>query len=1502
MSASISSPLTQSEIQAAQQKANAITNLGIKAIQEGQFVFFAAFDGTNNVKDDPAFSGDPQSTSVGQIWQQADSQKSTNPNLRAEYYPGPGTPGSLTGSSWNDPQVTKQIKLTVTLAYRDFEREARAWLDADPSRSPDDICAVAMGFSRGGATAVVFTQELAARGLTAADGTVLIPPVDPITGGGGVKVEGLLGIDNVSTGYVGSLTIGPNVNPDNIVMPIADNEFRIPFQVDDYSADPRVKRPPLVGDHGDLGAFYDNGLGALSLEAQTRLLQRMGLPLADVPPERKFDPTQPVVIHNEAVDSLGNRIWDESSAAAPRLTRPIEGPALSDAFYGSSLKSITRTDNHDGTITKAILMDSGDLYKQLVDGANRPLLTAQPGDNLVGGGTGQYLVLNANGEERATYDAYSQAYTQYSESGVAITGNRATGEYEMRVPKGDGGELVYSRWLQADAGGAYGVRQAELDASGRIVDEYVARQASLSAELQMLSSMQVSGDTRTSQIYSGDAVVGQALVQAPDTDASLDGMAGWVTSLRELMGTHDSELALAAEWRALSGSAAKGEDWGGQVLLTASDSALGDYWRFNQNGQAPGVSLNLDDAGVQGLGLLNGYEWSEGSVVVDESGPGAYDPIWYQGPDVGYSNWGYSPGSIDYGPGLPSELYGGGNDFAYSDMGWSSGGYAPVFNDPYGYNFGEWAIDNYPGPSYGGNWDQWWPVGLDLDGDGIELTDQQNSQAWFDVSGDGLRRHVGWIAPDDGFLAIDANQDGRIEGARELSFALWTDKADDTDMEALATVFDSNSDGRLDAQDARFAEFRVWQDANGDGVSDAGELKTLAQAGIERVSLATARTDWRGGGNRISGFSTFERADGTRGWVADIGLGHDTQGWSAGVEASLVRMSESGGLVYGLARGSALSLDLGVAGLDGVVGSALADTLNAGQRKAVLLEGGAGNDRLVGGAGDDWLSGGAGTDTLTGGDGDDTLLIDAQDTQPGLLIGGQANVSGGAGFDIAVVTGTQGVTLNLAEAQLEAAIGGSGKDQLSTQGTGRVLLAGGAGDDVLTGGMAGDILMGGTGTDALNGSGGNDIYVFQRGDGVEEIRDQASVAVARLKPVLAGPAVGNAQRQSALDKGMAFLAGRKAPMGSAEYSEVLSQFVGGSRFWRYDTIHEQVAVNAGADVLRFGPGIHLEDLKFRQGDTANDRVIEIRRNGEVTGDAVILKNWTDLNTRVERIEFADGSDYSLASVVARSEATVWMGSTATTQGTTGNDVFLSGATFYAPQRAAPGRESNGAFVERTTFGALSGGAGDDTYVVTSALDHVIEKPGEGVDAVRASVNHQLADNVENLTLVGTGAIHGTGNALANVLTGNAADNVLEGGRGNDTLEGGRGSDTYVFHRGDGIDTIIESSAADDGSRDTLRFGDGIAADQLWWSRSGDDLVISLMDTQDRVEVRDWYRMDSPPLEWVQVSDAQLHLDRQFNLLVQAMASFAPPASGQTSWTSEQRETFAPMLAVSPLAS
>ena len=91
---------------------------------------------------------------------------------------------------------------------------------------------------------------------------------------------------------------------------------------------------------------------------------------------------------------------------------------------------------------------------------------------------------------------------------------------------------------------------------------------------------------------------------------------------------------------------------------------------------------------------------------------------------------------------------------------------------------------------------------------------------------------------------------------------------------------------------------------------------------------------------------------------------------------------------------------------------------------------------------------------------------------------------------------------------------------------------------------------------------------------------------------------------------------------------------------------------------------------------------------------------------------------------------------------------------------------------------MAGGLGNDVYIVDNIGDIVIEKAGEGIDTVQASISYMLTANVENLQLTGTANLNGTGNILNNSLTGNSGNNILDGGAGVDTMAGGAGNDTY----------------------------------------------------------------------------------------------------------------------------
>ncbi len=124
------------------------------------------------------------------------------------------------------------------------------------------------------------------------------------------------------------------------------------------------------------------------------------------------------------------------------------------------------------------------------------------------------------------------------------------------------------------------------------------------------------------------------------------------------------------------------------------------------------------------------------------------------------------------------------------------------------------------------------PIVLDLDGNGIHTVAREDSTGKFDLLGSGKAIDSGWISSGDAFLAIDIDHNGRIESLSELFGG--TTRGDGF---AKLAAFDSNGDGVVDVKDAHFADLRVWQDANGNHQTDAGELRTLAEAGVASLKV-----------------------------------------------------------------------------------------------------------------------------------------------------------------------------------------------------------------------------------------------------------------------------------------------------------------------------------------------------------------------------------------------------------------------------------------------------------------------------------------------------------------------------------------------------------------------------------------------------------------------------------------------------------------------------------------
>jgi Ca2+-binding RTX toxin-like protein len=224
---------------------------------------------------------------------------------------------------------------------------------------------------------------------------------------------------------------------------------------------------------------------------------------------------------------------------------------------------------------------------------------------------------------------------------------------------------------------------------------------------------------------------------------------------------------------------------------------------------------------------------------------------------------------------------------------------------------------------------------------------------------------------------------------------------------------------------------------------------------------------------------------------------------------------------------------------------------------------------------------------------------------------------------------------------------------------------------------------------------------------------------------------------------------------------------------------------AGNDTLS---GLAGNDILYGNGgnDTLNGGAGNDTMVGGTGDDTYIVDSATDIITENSN-EGIDGVQSGVTCTLAANVENLTLTGTSAINGT-GNaqDNALIG---NSGKNTLTGGAGNDRLDGKGGADKMLGGAGNDTYMVDISTDVITENAGEGTDTVESSVTLTLAANVENLTLIGTSAINGTGNTQGNILIGNSAANTLSGGTGADSLFGGLGNDIYVV---DNIgDTIIE---------------------------------------------------------------------------------------------------------------
>jgi Ca2+-binding RTX toxin-like protein len=390
-----------------------------------------------------------------------------------------------------------------------------------------------------------------------------------------------------------------------------------------------------------------------------------------------------------------------------------------------------------------------------------------------------------------------------------------------------------------------------------------------------------------------------------------------------------------------------------------------------------------------------------------------------------------------------------------------------------------------------------------------------------------------------------------------------------------------------------------------------------------------------------------------------------------------------------------------------------------------------------------------------------------------------------------------------------ATINATGNDIANT-------LTGNSAANTLKGLGGDDLLDGGTGEDRLEGGEGNDTFlvnsvgdaVVETGTGTDIVKSKISYTLGDLVEnlTLLGSAangtgneldntlIGNASNN--VLNGLAGSDRLEGGAGNDKYvvdstGDIVVESAGGGT----DTVNSSVDFTLGAEVENLAL-TGLLNLNGTGNSVANQisgnagaNVLDGKEGADILqggkgGDTYIVDNAGD---QVIETALANGHD------TVQSSITFTLGAYLDDLVLTGGDAI--NGTGNDLNNAVTGNSAANILDGKAGADAMNGGAGDDTYIVDNIGDTAVEAGGAGLDNVKSSVSFTLADFVENLTLLGTADINGTGNTDNNQLIGNTGANRLDGGVGADFMSGGLGNDAYVV---DNFGDVVKEGSATGG--------------------------------------------------------------------------------------------------------
>ncbi len=583
------------------------------------------------------------------------------------------------------------------------------------------------------------------------------------------------------------------------------------------------------------------------------------------------------------------------------------------------------------------------------------------------------------------------------------------------------------------------------------------------------------------------------------------------------------------------------------------------------------------------------------------------------------------------------------------------------------------------------------------------------------------------------------------------------------------------------------------------------------------------------------------------------------------------------------------------------------------------------DDVINGGEGDDRIWGEVGNDVITGGDGLDRIYGDSNSldgTYHGndQIFAGNGNdiVIGGGGDDL--IYGEAGddyingdeIDENFSFSGGDTIYGGLGNDSIRAMGGDDTLYGGDGtglfadGADILEGGAGNDHLFGEQGQDTLRGGAGDDIYYYGLNGGLDIIDNQGG---------------GN--------DGVLFIDGfTKEDLYLLRIEDDLVVLVNGTNDQGVAVKWHFTNDDAAISYIELANGEQIAASEFESiianGGNIPDGVTTDPDGGTTDPDG----GTTDPDGGAPNIVLGSTGNDQLVGSVGDDMIEGGAGNDHLTGGR-GNDTFVFSA--------GDGQDTINAFDwgnERRDVLQFGDGITEDQLAFNKVGEDLIITFGGNQDKVTVESwftnryyelqafefadgsSKSLIELTEANPLISFGTngddvLSGhdgrdvlTGSQGADDITAGEGDDWLEGGEGNDRLTGGRGSDTYLFSKGDGQD-IINAYDWSNGRHDVLQFGEGITEDQLSFEKNGENLVISLNGSEDKIIVENWYLNSYYNLQEFIFDDGVSRDINDFNVsegsanaantLIDAMASFDSNSMGEAVGSTISSEPLTPIL-------